>query len=88
MPGYRGKMQTLTPDEAADILKLDRKTVENMLRSGRMPGTKISNRWRILEDDLLAFIKGEWEPKPKPGPKPATKGRTRAKVAPKKGSRR
>jgi len=46
----------LTPDEVAKALGLSRRTVITWLESGRLPGIKVGNRWRVKEEDLDKFI--------------------------------
>lgn len=49
--------ELLTPQEAAKILKVDRRTVYKYLRSGELPAAKIGDTWRIRQEDLDKFIK-------------------------------
>ena len=37
----------LTPNEAAEILRLSPFTIANMLRAGALPGQKLGRLWRI-----------------------------------------
>lgn len=46
----------LTPDEVAKALGLSRRTVVGWLESGKLPGIKVGNRWRVKEEDLDKFI--------------------------------
>ena len=46
----------LTPDEVAKALGLSRRTVITWLESGKLPGIKVGNRWRVKEEDLDKFI--------------------------------
>jgi excisionase family DNA binding protein len=49
--------QFLTPKEVAGILGVHPKTVHQWLRTGKLPGTKISYRaWRIPRSALEQFI--------------------------------
>ena len=49
--------ELLTIDETAALLKLSDRTVYEMLRTGRLPGAaKVSGKWRIDRDKLLAWI--------------------------------
>ena len=46
-----------TPEEVADILKVRKHTVWNLLREGKLKETKINGKiWRITDKDLEAFI--------------------------------
>ena len=52
-------MRILTPEEAAELLKLHPNVVRLYLREGKLPGRKIGKHWRILESELEAFMRGE-----------------------------
>ena len=53
-------IQTLTPKQVAKALQLTERTVYDHLRAGRLPGRRIGGgRWRVLEEDLKAFVRGE-----------------------------
>lgn len=53
-------MDLLTPDEAAEILRVKRSTVMNWLRGGTLPGIKLGDgkaaEWRIERGDLESYI--------------------------------
>lgn len=52
-------MTVLTPEEAAEILKVSPKTVVQLCREGRIPGAKkIGRRWRMLST-YVAQVKAE-----------------------------
>ena len=42
----------LTPEEAADFLRVNRETVYRNLRKGRLPGEKFGGQWRISKRAL------------------------------------
>lgn len=48
--------KVLTPDEVASALSLSRRTIVSWLESGKLPGVKLGNRWRVKEEDLDRFI--------------------------------
>jgi len=48
----------ITPEEAAEILRVNTHTVYRALRAGKIPGGKIGNQWRISRADLEAHIRG------------------------------
>ena len=48
--------QLLDVDEVAGYLKVDRRTVEKLLRSRKLIGTKICRLWRVTLSDFRAFI--------------------------------
>lgn len=62
-----------TPEEAAQKLKVTRRSIYAWLRSGRLRGLRAGDQWRIAEDDLMAFLRGQ-EPKAR-----RQRGRTRRK---------
>lgn len=45
-------MEIFTVDQAAEILALCPKTIRDMLNTGRMHGSKIGGKWRILQSDI------------------------------------
>lgn len=46
----------LTPEEAADYLKVSPFTVKDWLREGKLPGLKLGRYWRIRYSDLQRFL--------------------------------
>jgi len=50
------EMTFLTPQEVADLLKLEVGTVYGYIRSGKLRAVRIGNRFRVEKDDLDAFI--------------------------------
>jgi putative molybdopterin biosynthesis protein len=46
----------LTPQETADILKIKKTTVYDMIKKGRLKATKMGKQFRILESDVRAVI--------------------------------
>lgn len=47
----------LTPEEAAEALRVKVRTVMEWLRQGKLRGVKVGGKlWRIRESDLKAFI--------------------------------
>lgn len=45
-----------TPKEAAAILKVSERTVNEWLRSGKLKASKIGRQWRITETQLNEFL--------------------------------
>jgi len=45
----------LTLREAAGVLRLSLKTVQRLVRSGRLPASKLASRWRVSEADVEGF---------------------------------
>jgi excisionase family DNA binding protein len=46
----------LTPQEVADLLKLEVGTVYGYIKSGKLRAIRVGNRYRIQKTDLDAFI--------------------------------
>ena len=53
MPATADLPAVLTPDEAAQVLRIDGDTCRRWLREGHLPGRKLGDRWRISRADLL-----------------------------------
>ena len=47
----------LTLDEAADVLRCSRKTVQRRISEGALPVVRIGRTFRVNEDDLRKFIR-------------------------------
>lgn len=50
--------EILTIEQAADILHLNPQVVRQYLRQGKLPGRKVGRHWRVLEEELTAFVRG------------------------------
>jgi excisionase family DNA binding protein len=50
--------ELLTLAEAAEYLRLHRRTLTRLLREGTVPGTKIGRQWRVRKADLDAVLTG------------------------------
>ena len=48
--------EILTPAEVSEYLKVPKKTVYKMLRSGELPGFKAGKHWRVSRAGLGALI--------------------------------
>ncbi len=48
-----------TPDEVATMLRVSRRSVQNLLESGLTHGVKIGRNWRILGRDLLQLPRAD-----------------------------
>lgn len=51
--------ELLTPEEAAQYLRVNPQTIYRLLRRGRLPGAKIGHQWRIRKSDLDSFLRGQ-----------------------------
>ena len=50
-----------TPEEIAEILKVEPDTIRRYLRDGKLKGFKVGNHWRIKEEDLQEFIENQYK---------------------------
>ncbi|MDO9351774.1 MAG: helix-turn-helix domain-containing protein [Deltaproteobacteria bacterium] len=53
------KDQVLTTGDALEYLKISKPTFLNYIRLGRIRAIKAGKGWRILQSELLRFLKGE-----------------------------
>ena len=51
--------ELLTPQEVADYLKVDVRTIYRWLNNGSLPGVKIVDNWRIKKSVLNALIENK-----------------------------
>ncbi|MBQ8246047.1 MAG: helix-turn-helix domain-containing protein [Lachnospiraceae bacterium] len=49
----------LNVEETADLLRVSTQTVYNMIRSGRLKGTKFGREWRFLRKNIESLIMPE-----------------------------
>lgn len=47
----------LTPLEAAQYLRVDRRTVYYLLQSGKLRGSKVGRIWRVKEEDVESYLR-------------------------------
>lgn len=43
----------LTADEAAELLRVDRRTVTRLCREGKLKSVRIGRQWRINAEELM-----------------------------------
>lgn len=48
-----------TSSEVAEITKLDNETIRRYLAAGKIKGVKMGRVWRISEEALQKFMRGE-----------------------------
>jgi excisionase family DNA binding protein len=53
------KDQVLTTADAIEYLKISKPTFLKYIRLGRIRAIKAGKGWRILQSELLRFLKGE-----------------------------
>jgi len=49
-------MKVYTPNEVADVLKVEPVTIRRWLMAGKMSGFKVGKEWRVTEEDIQQFI--------------------------------
>jgi excisionase family DNA binding protein len=49
---------TMTPTEAAEIVRLEPKTVMGLCAAGKIPARKVGGAWRIRRDVLWEWLRG------------------------------
>ena len=54
-------MNTLTLQQAADLLKLHPVTLQGKAKAGLIPCCKIGRRWVFIEIDLLEYIRAQYK---------------------------
>ncbi len=52
-------MNIYTVKEVAEMLKLSEETIRRYLRSGKLKGITLGSSWRITQESLDQFLKGE-----------------------------
>jgi len=51
-----GRTAYLTLQEAAELLKVSKKTAYRMVQAGRLPGFKVGSAWRFRESDIDKWV--------------------------------
>lgn len=50
--------EMLSPEEVAELLKVNPQTVYRALRAGKLPGAKVGRQWRVNKADLEKYLRG------------------------------
>ena len=53
------KDEVLTTDEAMEYLRISKPTFLKYIRTGRIKAIKAGNGYRVLQSELLRFLKGD-----------------------------
>jgi len=61
------KIETITPNEIAGILRIHPFTVTRLAREGKLPGFKVGGIWRFRKDQFERWIEERTNGKPKRG---------------------
>ncbi|HEV8718012.1 MAG TPA: helix-turn-helix domain-containing protein [Candidatus Binatia bacterium] len=56
---HTAQAKILTVQQAAEQLQVSERTVYEWLRNGKIPGRKIGKVWRLSEDAIVDFLRGE-----------------------------
>lgn len=48
----------LTVEEVAELLRVSSRTVQRLLKEGKLPGVRVGRQWRIPRAELLAYLRG------------------------------
>ena len=54
---FSGLQTILTPEEVADLLRVNKQTLYRWLNEGTLPGHQVGNGWRIVRDDLHEWMR-------------------------------
>jgi len=49
----------LTLAEAAQVLRLSKRTILRMIQKQKIPATRLGRQWRFSEANLLAWVKAQ-----------------------------
>ena len=52
----------LDVDKAAEFLGVSTETIRILARNKRIPAGKIGRQWRFQQEDLIAFVRSQYEP--------------------------
>jgi excisionase family DNA binding protein len=63
-----------TPEEAAELLKIQPRTLRGWLRERRIGGVKVGREWRLREQDLIRYLNHNATGPQGPGPAPTGAG--------------
>jgi len=50
------RMSILNIEEAADLLKMCRRSLETLVREGNIPGTQLVGKWIFSEEQLIKYV--------------------------------
>jgi excisionase family DNA binding protein len=56
MNGNLDDIRLLTLTEAADILQISTRTLQRMIRSGKLPALKVGGQWRVRGELLRQWV--------------------------------
>lgn len=50
-------LEILTVEEVGKVLRVSKQTVRTLIKEGTLPAKKVGRSWRILKEDIEAFMK-------------------------------
>ena len=62
MNGNLDDIRLLTLSEAADILQVSTRTLQRMIRSGKLPALKVGGQWRVRGELLRQWVEQKESP--------------------------
>ncbi|RKZ11544.1 hypothetical protein DRQ50_13445 [bacterium] len=62
-------VEILTMEQAAEMLQVSTRTIQRMVKEGRMPGRQIGSQWRFEREQLREWVRGchDWAHAPTTG---------------------
>lgn len=54
-------MKILTVAQAAEFLQVSQDTLYPMIARGQIPAAKVCGQWRLIDDDLVEWLRGQYE---------------------------
>lgn len=54
--------EILTLEQAARFLQVSTRTIQRMVKDGRLPGRQVGSQWRFDREQLRAWVRGEHDP--------------------------
>ncbi|MCP4572809.1 MAG: helix-turn-helix domain-containing protein [bacterium] len=52
----------LTLEQAARLLQVSTRTIQRMVKDGRLPGRQVGSQWRFDREQIRAWVRGEHDP--------------------------
>jgi excisionase family DNA binding protein len=53
--------EILTIDEAAELLKFSKRSVNKLAKDNKIPARKVLNKWRFVKEELIKWVSSEGE---------------------------
>jgi excisionase family DNA binding protein len=59
MAESRDDLEMIGIQELSERFHISKRTLQHLLKTGRLPGVKIGRQWRVRVSDVRAFIEGD-----------------------------